>query len=146
MRLKEYKRRLREALRDGRIALALQRASESYRRNLQEALERFPHTVELAEEVRLIKERAISEIDSLLEEARRQFEKNRIKTFLARTGEEACEIIHSLCGHNRVIVKGKSLTADAHPVACHPHDPGGGLQAVVRVPGGGGSPGDIGGG
>ncbi len=112
MRLKEYKRRLKEALRDGRIALALQRASESYRRNLQEALERFPHTVELAEEVRLIKERAISEIDSLLEEARRQFEKNHIKTFLARTGEEACEIIHSLCKHNRVIVKGKSLTAE----------------------------------
>lgn len=112
MRLRDYKRKLRDALRNPNIALALRRASESYNKNLQEALERFPHTLELAEEVRGIKERAIADLEGLLEEARGQFEKNRVKTFLARTGEEACEIIGSLCKPGGVVVKGKSLTAE----------------------------------
>lgn len=112
MRLKEYKKRLKEALKDPNIALALRRASDSYNKNLQEALERFPHTLELAEEVRRIKEEAIAALDGLLEEARRQLERNRVKTFLADTAEEARQIVYSLCGPRGVVVKGKSLTAE----------------------------------
>jgi L-lactate dehydrogenase complex protein LldG len=110
--LKEYKRRLKEAIEEGKIPIAIERASESYRRNLQEAIERFPYTIELAQEVRAIKEEAIRNLDSLFEEAKRQFEKNRAKVFLARTSEEACEIIGSICGNRKVVVKGKSLTAE----------------------------------
>jgi L-lactate dehydrogenase complex protein LldG len=110
--LKEYKRRLKETIEEGKIPIAIERASESYRRNLQEAIERFPYTLELAEEVRSIKEEAIRNLDSLFEEAKRQFEKNRAKVFLARTSEEACEIIGSICGNRKVVVKGKSLTAE----------------------------------
>lgn len=112
MWLKEYKRRLKEAIEEGKIPIAIERASESYRRNLQEAIERFPYTIELAQEVRAIKEEAIRNLDSLFEEAKRQFEKNRAKVFLARTSEEACEIIGSICGNRKVVVKGKSLTAE----------------------------------
>lgn len=112
MWLKEYKRRLKETIEEGKIPIAIERASESYRRNLQEAIERFPYTLELAEEVRSIKEEAIRNLDSLFEEAKRQFEKNRAKVFLARTSEEACEIIGSICGNRKVVVKGKSLTAE----------------------------------
>ena len=112
MNLKEYKRRLREALRSGRIAEAVGRARSSYRKNVQEALERYPHTLELAKEVRRIKEEAIERMEELVAEAREQMERNRIKTFLARTASEAREIITSLCGAATVIVKGKSLTSE----------------------------------
>jgi len=112
MNLKEYKRRLREALRSGRIAEAVGRARSSYRKNVQEALERYPHTLELAKEVRRIKEEAIERMEELVAEAREQMERNRIKTFLARTASEAREIITSLCGPATVIVKGKSLTSE----------------------------------
>jgi len=110
--LREYKKRLKEAIKEGKIPIAIERASESYRRNLQEAVERFPYTIELAQEVRAIKEEAIKNLDSLFEEAKRQFEKNRAKVFLARTSEEACEIVGSICGNRKVVVKGKSLTAE----------------------------------
>ena len=112
MWLREYKKRLKEAIKEGKIPIAIERASESYRRNLQEAVERFPYTIELAQEVRAIKEEAIKNLDSLFEEAKRQFEKNRAKVFLARTSEEACEIVGSICGNRKVVVKGKSLTAE----------------------------------
>jgi len=110
--LKEYKRRLKEAIKEGKIPIAIERASESYRRNLREAVERFPYTIELAQEVRAIKEEAIKNLDSLFEEAKRQFEKNRAKVFLASTSQEACEIISCICGNRKVVVKGKSLTAE----------------------------------
>lgn len=112
MRLKEYKERLHKAVKEGKIQEALNRASESYRRNVAEALERFPHTVKLAEEVRAIKEKAISEMEALLGEAIEQFGKNHIKAFYAKDAEEAKEIISSLCKGASVIVKGKSLTAE----------------------------------
>ncbi len=112
MRLREYKERLRKVVKEGKVHEALKRASESYRRNVTEALERFPHTVKLAEEVRMIKEKAIGELEALIEEAIQQLGRNRIKAYYAKDGQEAKEIIASLCKGARVVVKGKSLTAE----------------------------------
>ena len=112
MTFREYKRRLREALKGGKIAEAVGRARSSYRKNIAQALEEFPHTLDLAKEVRRIKEEAISRMEELVEEARQRMERNHIRTFVARTASEACEIIASLCGRGKVIVKGKSLTSE----------------------------------
>jgi len=109
---RRYHARLMRAAEDERIRLALSRAISSYRQNTKLALERYPHTVELAEEVRRIKEGAIADWESLLEQAMENIEANKGKAYFAETGEEANEIIASLCDGSRLVVKAKSLTAE----------------------------------
>ncbi len=109
---KAYKKRLREAARDPKISLALERAISSVRRNVDEALKRFPHTLELAEEARKIKESSISRMEELVAQACGTIRENKGEAFLARTPEEALEIIDDLVGTDKLIVKGKSLTGE----------------------------------
>ena len=49
---KDYKKELMDAAHNERIGLALSRAIKSYRANTNRALERFPHTIKMAEEVK----------------------------------------------------------------------------------------------
>jgi L-lactate dehydrogenase complex protein LldG len=53
---KEYKKEIMDAAHNDRLRLALSRAVKSFRGNVQKALEKFPHTVGLAEEVLTIKQ------------------------------------------------------------------------------------------
>ena len=48
---KEYRQEIMDAAHSERIKLALSRAITSYRNNVNEALRRFPHTIEMAKEV-----------------------------------------------------------------------------------------------
>ncbi|MFQ6090392.1 MAG: LUD domain-containing protein [Candidatus Bipolaricaulia bacterium] len=109
---RQYYHRLMEAAEDEHIRLALSRAISSYRENTKEALARYPHTVELAEEVRLIKEYSTTNWESLLQQAMENIEANKGRAYFAETGEEANRIIASLCGENKVIVKAKSITGE----------------------------------
>jgi len=59
----EYKKEIMDAAHNERIRLALSRAIASYRTNTNSALKKFPHTIKMAEEVREIKEKAISEME-----------------------------------------------------------------------------------
>ena len=52
---KEYRKEIMDAAHSDRIQLAVSRAITSYRNNVNEALKRFPHTIELAKEVKQIK-------------------------------------------------------------------------------------------
>jgi iron-sulfur cluster protein len=92
--------------------VALKRAIESYRKNVDEALKKFPHTLRLAEEVRGIKEHAIPRMEELVERACEAIEQNKGKAFIARTPGEALEIIEGIVGTGKIIVKGKSLTGE----------------------------------
>jgi L-lactate dehydrogenase complex protein LldG len=109
---KAYKKRLQKAARDPKISVALKRAIESYRKNVDEALKRFPHTLKLAEEVRGIKEHAIPRMEELVERACEAIEQNKGKAFIARTPAEALKIIEGIVGTEKIIVKGKSLTGE----------------------------------
>ncbi|OGP52701.1 MAG: lactate utilization protein C [Deltaproteobacteria bacterium RBG_13_52_11] len=111
-KFKAYKKRLKEAARDPKISVALKRAIESYRKNVEEALKRFPHTLKLAEEVRAIKEQSIPRMEELVGQACEAIQKNKGKAFLARTPAEALEIIDGIVGTGKLIVKGKSLTGE----------------------------------
>jgi L-lactate dehydrogenase complex protein LldG len=66
-----------KALRNERIALAIERATASYRQNLSKALAKYPHTVALADEVRKIKERSVKRMESLVKEAMDNIAENR---------------------------------------------------------------------
>lgn len=109
---KKYKKRLKGASRDPKIALALKRAIESYRKNVDEALAKFPHTLRLAEEVRAVKQNAIPRMEALVEEACAAIRKNKGEAYVARSPAAAIAIIEGIVGTGKVIVKGKSLTGE----------------------------------
>jgi L-lactate dehydrogenase complex protein LldG len=108
----EYKKALMDAAHNERIRLALTRAIASYRANTNQALERFPHTIKMAEEVKEIKIRAIDEMETLAQQACEAVEFNKGKAYIARTADEALKIIDDLVGTGKLIVKGKSLTGE----------------------------------
>jgi iron-sulfur cluster protein len=109
---KSYKKEIMDAAHDDRLRLALSRAVKSFRANVNSALEKYPHTVALAEEVLKIKEKAIPEMENLTRQAIKAIEENKGKGYLARTAEEALEIISNLVGTKKIVVKGKSMTGE----------------------------------
>jgi iron-sulfur cluster protein len=109
---RDYKKEIMAAAHNERIRLALSRAVKSYRANVDSALKAFPHTVKLAEEVREIKEKAVADMEHLTVQACEAVESNKGKAYIAKTAEEALNIISSLVGTGKVIVKGKSMTGE----------------------------------
>jgi iron-sulfur cluster protein len=108
----EYKKEIMDAAHNDRIRLALSRAVKQYRANVAKALKAFPQTVKLAEEVRGIKENAIGQMDRLAEQACRAIEANHGKAYIAKTAEDALDIIGGLVGSGKLIVKAKSMTSE----------------------------------
>jgi L-lactate dehydrogenase complex protein LldG len=109
---KSYKKEIMDAAHDERLRLALSRAISSFRANVNNALEKYPHTVALADEVLKIKEKAIPEMEKLTKQAIAAIEDNKGKGYHARTAEEALDIIGGLVGTKKLIVKGKSMTGE----------------------------------
>ncbi len=109
---KDYRKEIMGAAHDDRLRLALSRAIKSFRNNINDALEKFPHTIEMAEEVLAIKEKAIGEMEKLARQASEAIEANKGKAYIARTVDEALTIIANLVGEGKLIVKGKSMTSE----------------------------------
>jgi L-lactate dehydrogenase complex protein LldG len=107
----DYKKEIMDAAHNERIALALSRAIASYRNNVNNALQKFPHTVKMAEEVREIKSRSLDEMEKLAKIASEAIESNKGKAYIAKTAEDAIKIVQDIVGKNKLIVKGKSMTA-----------------------------------
>lgn len=108
----DYKKEIMDAAHNERIRMALSRAIKSYRANTNDALKKFPHTVQMAEEVRGIKEKSIAQMDKLVEQACQAVEDNKGKAYVAKTAEDALGIIDKLVGTGKLIVKGKSMTSE----------------------------------
>jgi iron-sulfur cluster protein len=108
----DYKKEIMDAAHNERIRLALSRAVKAYRANVDKALKEFPQTVKLAEEVREIKENAIARMEELAGQACRAIEANHGKAYIARTAEDALDIIGGLVGRDKLIVKAKSMTSE----------------------------------
>jgi len=109
---KDYKKEIMSAARNERIGLALSRAIKSYRDNTNKALEKFPHTFKMAEEVREIKEKAVGEMRVLAQRACEAIEENKGKAYIANTADDALNLIDGLVGKGKLIVKGKSMTSE----------------------------------
>lgn len=97
-----YADELDRASEDPNIQLALSRAVKSYRNNTKTALERFPHTVQLAEEVLEIKKKAIDNLEELLDKARESLEYNHAKTYFAKTREDVYKILDEIIGTQKL--------------------------------------------
>ena len=107
-----YKNEIMTAAYSNQIRLAVSRAIKSYRENAHNVLNQFPHTIQLAEEVRKIKEDSIGNMDSLLQQAVESIQMNKGKAYIAKTNEDALNIIGNIVGTNKLIVKGKSMTGE----------------------------------
>jgi len=108
----DYKKEIMDAAHDERIRIALSRAIKTFRGNINNALKKFPHTIEMAEEVRQIKEKAIGDMEKLTEQACEAVEANKGKAYIAKTAEDALNIIGELVGSSKLIVKAKSMTSE----------------------------------
>ena len=108
----EYKKQLMAAAHNERIEIALSRAIKQYRANVNDALSKHPHTLKLAEEVREIKKESISRMPQLVEQACKAVEDNHGKAYIARTADEALDIIGKLVGSSKLVVKAKSMTSE----------------------------------
>jgi len=108
----DYKKEIMDAAHNERIKLALSRAIASYRTNTNKALKKFPHTIKLAEEVRDIKIKAMDNMEDLAKQACAALEENHGKGYIAKTAQDALDIIDGLVGKKKLIVKGKSMTAE----------------------------------
>ena len=109
---KDYRKELKDAAGSERIRLALSRAIKSYRVNTNNALTKFPHTVKMAEEVKLIKEASVQHMAELARKAGHNIEENRGKSYVAKTAGDALKIIGDIVGKGRLVVKAKSMTAE----------------------------------
>jgi iron-sulfur cluster protein len=115
----KYKKEIMDAAHNERIALALTRAITSFRGNINNAIQKFPHTLKLAEEVREIKARSIVQMGKLVEVACEAIETNKGKAYIAKDADEARSIVQKLVGTGKLIVKGKSVTA--HEIELQEH-------------------------
>jgi iron-sulfur cluster protein len=115
----DYKNEIMAAAHDEKIGLALSRAIISFRSNINSALQKFPHTIKLAQEVREIKARAILDMENLTKIACEAIESNKGKAYIAKDAKEAIAIVQNLVGSHKLIVKGKSVTA--HEIELQEH-------------------------
>ena len=111
-RFKSYKKEIMGAAHNDRLRLALSRAIASFRANVKNALEKFPHTVTLAEEVQRIKSSSVQQMRALAEQASAVIEENKGHAYIADTVEQALDIIAGICGTGKIIVKGKTMTGE----------------------------------
>ena len=109
---KDYRQELRDAAGSGRIRLALSRAIKSYRVNTDNALKKFPHTLKMAEEVKVIKEESVQHMAELARKAGYSIEENKGKAYIAKTAADALKIIGEIVGKGSLVVKAKSMTAE----------------------------------
>ncbi len=107
-----YGKNINKASKDENIHKALGRAIESYRKNVKDSLEKYPHTQALAEEVKDIKLKANNDWKALMNQAIAAIESNHGKGYFVKDAEECTQLIHQIIGDKKTIVKGKSMLGE----------------------------------
>lgn len=108
----EYSKEINRAQKDENIRKAITRAVKAYRETTESTMERFPHTPELAAEVREIKRQSVANRKELLSQAMDSVERNKGKAFYAKDKHEALVIASELIGKGKTVVKGKSMLGE----------------------------------
>jgi len=108
----EYYKELLHAAHDHNIALGISRSLSAYRERRARALERFPHTVKLAEEVRQLKEDCVGRLDELVQRAAASLKENGARVYYAESAGDALKIIGEIVGSGKVVLSAKTLTGE----------------------------------
>lgn len=109
---KDYSKEIDRAQHDENIRKAISRAVKAYRETTDSTMARFPHTPELAAEVREIKRRSVAQRNELLAQAMESVERNKGKAFYAKDKHEALVMAAEIIGTGKTIVKGKSMLGE----------------------------------
>jgi len=103
---------LLRSARDPALWTGLSRSIEAYRNRRVKALERFPHTTQLAQEVRRIKEESVAHRQELVQKATASLSENGAKVYPASDAAEARKIIGKIVGSSKVVMASKTLTGE----------------------------------
>ncbi|MGE4272617.1 MAG: LUD domain-containing protein [Desulfitobacterium sp.] len=109
---KTYSKEIDRSQHDENIRKAITRAVKAYRETTDATMERFPHTPELAAEVREIKRRSVEQRKELLAQAMESVERNKGKAFFAKDRHEALVMASEIIGKGKTVVKGKSMLGE----------------------------------
>ena len=107
-----YYDELSRSTHDSNMAIGLTRSLNACREGRTKALERFPHTVELAEEVRKLKEYCVGHLDELVQQSSTRLEENGAQVHRAATAGDALEIIDGIVGSGKLVLSAKTLTGE----------------------------------
>ena len=108
---KYYNELLRSA-HDTNIAFGLSRSVSAFREGRAQALEKYPHTIKLAEEVRQIKRDCLSHLDELVQKASSNLKENGARIYYAESAGDALRIIGKIVGSEKVVLSAKTLTGE----------------------------------
>jgi len=108
---KYYDKLLQSAGNDN-ISLAISRSLDIWREKKAKALERFPETVELAKEVRHLKEDCVQRLDELVHQASEALKENGAQVYYAKTADDALAIVGKIIGSGKVVLAAKTITGE----------------------------------
>jgi L-lactate dehydrogenase complex protein LldG len=108
----EYGKEINRSQNDENIRKAISRAVKAYRETTASTMERYPHTPEMAAEVREIKRQAVANRKELLKQAMEAVERNKGKAFYAKDKHEALVMASEIIGKGKTVVKGKSMLGE----------------------------------
>ncbi len=108
----DYSKDVDRAQHDENIRKAISRAVKAYRETTDKTMKQYPHTPEMAAEVREIKRRSVEQRKELLDQAMQAVESNKGKAFFAKDKHEALVIASEIIGKGKTIVKGKSMLGE----------------------------------
>jgi L-lactate dehydrogenase complex protein LldG len=110
--LSAYTKNLNKASKDPNINRAITRAVKAYRDTVSSTMERYPHTPDLAAEVREIKKYSMKHNKELIAKAMESIVHNKGKSYYAKDRNEALKIANEIIGTGKIIVKGKSMLGE----------------------------------
>ncbi len=110
--LEEAAREVIKALQDNEMQEALHTYVPESEERIRKFLESHPDIVELAREVRRIKEESLARLDELIDKAMRSLRSVNAIPHYAADVSEAREVVAKVVGTGRVVVMSKSMTAE----------------------------------
>ncbi|HJX24204.1 MAG TPA: LUD domain-containing protein [Candidatus Bathyarchaeia archaeon] len=99
----ENRREIKKRIRDERLDAIRKSDKEGWKRRT--SVEKRINLIELARQVRAVKEDSLKRLDELVKIARESLERNGIQTYYARTAKEAADIFLEVIGDAKFVAK-----------------------------------------
>ncbi len=114
-----YQEQLWNAMTNENIRLALKRAVESFRRNIDETFKLYPHVRDRARELRKVKEYSLLHIEELAKQTKDRVEDLNGHCLIARKPEDALNYLRETVKEGDTIVKSKTMTCEELQINSH---------------------------
>ena len=108
----KYYDRLLQTARDDNISFAVLKSVGVWKERKAKSLGKFPDTVELAKEVRHLKEDCIDNLSELVRQALETLRENGVQVYYAESANDALATISRIIGTGKVVVAAKTITAE----------------------------------